>query len=71
MKRAIVLCAALTLLAASGPPKIAEASTIETCNPVTSCRLNLDCSWTSICAYCTGEAVVAGGKGECKAAGQT
>lgn len=67
MKRLLTLTAALTAIALSGPRRAEASVRLEMCTPSTSCRQNSNCEFTSMCAYCNGADIIAGGKGTCGA----
>jgi hypothetical protein len=70
MKRFLLACSALGVVVMSGPVPEARAAGVQTCEPK-SCRRNLQCEFTSICAYCIGEDLPLGGTGTCSEYHQT
>jgi hypothetical protein len=67
MKRLLTLFAALAAIGLSGPRRAEASVRLASCTPETTCRQNSNCSFTSMCAYCNGADIIAGGKGKCGA----
>jgi hypothetical protein len=69
MKLLIGLTALVSVLLASAPAASGATVRAEEFCGEESCKRNSDCTYGSICAYCKGPNVIAGGSGLCKPAG--
>jgi hypothetical protein len=68
MKRFVLACVALAFMTSVTPVTPVRAAALESCDPPKTCRLNLNCDFLSLCAYCNG--ATEGDKGTCGGYGE-